>query len=100
VVIRSRTGWHADRGVDVLTMSTYRLTPTRPGPHWNLVRNWVEVRVQARTSGEARAVALGFFRLIIAVNLSKASPLDRPGGVNSNPPGLGSRHLPGTARPV
>lgn len=38
-------------------MRTFRLVPTRPGPHWGLARNAGEVSVRARTSGEARALA-------------------------------------------
>lgn len=38
-------------------MRTFRLVPTRPGPHWGLSRNRGEVLVRARTSGEARALA-------------------------------------------
>ena len=39
------------------TMRTFRLVPTRPCPHWGLARNGGEVRIRARTSGEARALA-------------------------------------------
>jgi hypothetical protein len=38
-------------------MKTFRLIPARPGQHWGLLRNWGEVSVAARTSGEARAIA-------------------------------------------
>lgn len=38
-------------------MRTFRLVPTRPGPHWGLARNAGEVSVRARTSGEARTLA-------------------------------------------
>ena len=41
----------------MLTKKTFRLIPAPPGPHWSLVRNWGEVSVTARTSGEARAIA-------------------------------------------
>jgi hypothetical protein len=38
-------------------MKTFRLVPTRPGPHWGLTPNRGEILVKARTSGEARAIA-------------------------------------------
>lgn len=50
-------------------MRTFRLVPTRPGAHWGLTRNAGEVRVRARTSGEARAMAAA----------QEAAELRRPG---------------------
>jgi hypothetical protein len=43
--------------VRTLTLKTFRLIPVRPGQHWSLLRNWGEVIIAARTSGEARAIA-------------------------------------------
>jgi hypothetical protein len=42
---------------DAVALKTYRLVPSPPGQHWGLLRQSGEVKIRARSSGEARAIA-------------------------------------------